>query len=59
MGAKDKRSGMKIDMDVATAFTQKAFVLNCLTLQVQGFESKTVDEIEYINLLKPFNIMEV
>lgn len=59
MGAKDKRSGMKIDMDAATAFTQKAFVLNCLTLQIQGFESKTINGIEYINLLKPYNIKEV
>lgn len=38
MGAKDKRDGWKIDMDTATPWSNRAYVLNCLTIQVFGYE---------------------
>ena len=41
---------MKIDMDTGAAFTNRAFVLNYLTMKAQGFEMKndSVKKIEVI-----------
>lgn len=56
MGAKDKRSGWKIDMDTGMVWTGRAFVLNCLTMKVYGFE---VNDNPYsINSLEPYKILE-
>lgn len=43
-------TGAKLDMDTGAAFTNKAFVLNVLTMKAQGFELKNnkVEEIEVI-----------
>lgn len=38
MGAKEKRGGMKIDMDTGAVFSDRAFVLNCLTMKTYGFQ---------------------
>jgi len=38
MGAKEKRGGMKIDMDTGAVFSDRAFVLNCLTIKTYGFQ---------------------
>lgn len=38
MGAIDKRGGWKIDMDTGAVWTNRAYVLNCLTMQVTGYE---------------------
>lgn len=47
-------TGAKIAMDVGTANTNKLYVLNCLTLEAQGFvydeKNNTVEEIEVIQL---------
>jgi len=37
----------KIDMDTGAAFTGKAYVLNCLTMQAQGFEDKEFKDDEF------------
>jgi len=37
MGGKSKRGGMKIDMDTATAYSGRIYVLNCLTGIASGF----------------------
>lgn len=39
LGAKDKRSGLKIDMDTGMTFVGRAFVLNCLTMNVTRFDA--------------------
>ena len=43
-------NGTKLDMDTGAVFTGKAYVLNVLTMQAQGFELKNgkVEEIEVI-----------
>lgn len=38
MGGKEKRGGMKIDMDTGAVFSDRAFVLNCLTMKTYGFQ---------------------
>lgn len=51
LGDWDERfTGMKIDMDTGACFTNRAYVLNCLTMQAQGFEMKndSVKKIEVI-----------
>lgn len=51
MGAKEKRSGMKIDMDTGAVFSDRAFVLNCLTMKTYGFQDYIkigVDSIKQI-----------
>ena len=58
MGARHIRGGMKIDMDVATAYSGRAFVLNCLTLEVQGFEYTIIDGNKEVKLLQSTNIKE-
>lgn len=40
MGQKDSRNGWKIDMDTGAIFTNKAYVLNILTLIVYGFKNE-------------------
>ena len=37
MQARDKRGGLKIDMDTGATWTGRAFVLNCLTMEVMCF----------------------
>ena len=37
-----KRGGWKIDMDTATAFSGRTYVLNCLTMEVTGFQDKNI-----------------
>lgn len=46
----DRYTGRKIDMDVGTAYTDRLYVLNCLTMQAQGFKvkDKEVEKIECI-----------
>ena len=43
-------TGWKLDMDTGAVFTGRAFVLNILTMQAQGFEEKndTIKKIEVI-----------
>lgn len=51
MGAKEKRGGMKIDMDTGAVFSDRAFVLNCLTMKTYGFQDYIkigVDSIKQI-----------
>lgn len=45
-------TGEKLDMDTGAVFTGKAYVLNVLTMRVQGFELKNgkIEEIEVIQL---------
>jgi hypothetical protein len=55
VGNLDERlTGAKVAMDVATANTNKLYVLNCLTLKAQGFiyneKNNRVEEIEVIQL---------
>jgi len=55
VGNLDERlTGAKIDMDVGTANTNRLYVLNCLTLEAQGFvyneKNNRVEEIEVIQL---------
>lgn len=38
MDGKDKRGGWKIDMDTGAIWSNRAYVLNCLTMQVVGYE---------------------
>ena len=37
-----KRGGWKIDMDTATAFSGRTYVINCLTMEVTGFQDKNI-----------------
>lgn len=50
----DRLTGAKIAMDVGTANSKKLYVLNCLTLEAQGFKydekNNMVEEIEVIQL---------
>ena len=58
MGAKDKRGGLKIDMDTGMTFTGRAFVLNCLTMEATGFEDPAVrnpDVPHYITTIENYN----
>lgn len=49
---KESYTGAKIDMDTGMVFTDRGFVLNILTMKVQGFEleNEIVKEIECIQL---------
>ena len=38
--SKDESSGWKLDMDTGATFTGRAYILNVLTMQAQGFEDK-------------------
>lgn len=50
MGAKDKRGGWKIDMDTATAWSDRAYILNCLTMTLTGFQyEKNTNEVKIID----------
>jgi len=42
LGAKDKRGGLKIDMDTGITFIGRAFVLNCLTMNVTRFDAPSI-----------------
>lgn len=58
MGAKDKRGGLKIDMDTGMTFTGRAFVLNCLTMKATGFEDPAIRNPgvpHYINTIETYN----
>ena len=44
-------NGTKLDMDTGAVFTGKAYVLNILTMQAQGFEIKN-DEVEEIEVIQ-------
>ena len=45
VGRIDERlTGEKIDMDTASAFSGKAYVLNCLTMRAQGFMDKDFND---------------
>jgi hypothetical protein len=51
MGGREKRGGMKIDMDTGAVFSDRAYVLDCLTLKTYGFQDyiKTgIDSIKEI-----------
>ena len=55
----ERLNGYKIDMDTATAFSGKLYVLHCLTMQAQGFYDKDFGkdenrchEIEKIEVIK-------
>ena len=52
---KTKRGGWKIDMDTAMIQSNRSFVLNCNTLQLQGFEMKN----QQIILFKPDMEIEI
>jgi hypothetical protein len=39
-------TGKKLDMDTGAAFLGRAYVLNVLTMQAQGFEDKDFDNKE-------------
>ena len=60
MGAKDKRGGLKIDMDTSAAFTGRSFVLNCNTMKVIGFENPNIrnsDLSNSINTIKEYKLI--
>lgn len=60
MGAKNKRGGIKIDMDTGIVFSGRAFVLNCLTMKVTGFEDIAVRNSgvpHYINMIGEYKII--
>ena len=38
MGGKEKRGGMKIDMDTGAIFSDRVFILDCLTMKTYGFQ---------------------
>ena len=60
MGAKDKRGGWKIDMDTGMTWSGRAFVLNCNTLEVFGFENSYIRDIRQENKileLQPYKII--
>lgn len=44
MGGKDKRGGMKIDMDTGACYTGRAFLLDCNTLEVIGFKDLNIND---------------
>ena len=48
MGAIHKRSGWKIDMDTAAVWTNRAYLLNCLTMKVYGFYDEIDKEDNHI-----------
>jgi len=55
----EQRTGMKIDMDTGACFTGIAYVLNCDTMQAQGFEDTDIEnpdirkhEIEKIDIIQ-------
>lgn len=60
LGQLDERwTGMKIDMDTGACFTGIAYVLNCNTMQAQGFEDTDIEnpdirkhEIEKIDIIQ-------
>ena len=56
MGAKHMREGWKIDMDTGATWTNRAYVLNCLTMNVYGFCYKELDD--KIIELENYNILE-
>lgn len=55
MGAKEKRGGMKIDMDTGAVFSDRAFILDCLTMKAYGFQDYIkigVDSIKNKDIIK-------
>ena len=59
MGAKDKRSGWKIDMDTGMTFTGRGYVLNCLTFKVYGFENFNIRNPEMPNYITQFEVYDI
>lgn len=53
IGEKNKRGGMKIDMDTGMIFTGRGYVLNCLTFKVQKF----IDRESYIELSDSYKLI--
>ena len=56
MYKKNKDTGWKLDMDTGAAFTGRAYVLNVLTMQAQGFFAKENEnhtyEVEKIEVIQ-------
>lgn len=48
MRAIDKRGGWKIDMDTSAAWSNRAYILNCLTMEVYGFYDEIDKEDNHI-----------
>lgn len=58
MGAKDKRGGWKIDMDTGAVWSNRAYVLNCLTMIVYGYEDIVdAEENHIISLVEKYKII--
>lgn len=57
MGAKGKRGGWKIDMDTGAVWSHRAYVLNCLTMQVTGYEEKYYNDGSVIKIIDQYKII--
>ena len=60
MGSKDKRGGLKIDMDTGMTFTGRAFILNCLTMKATGFDDPAVRNPgvpHYVTTIEEYKMM--
>lgn len=57
MGGKNKRGGWKIDMDTGAAWSHRAFVLNCLTMKVYGFEEEISKDGSIIKIIDEYKII--
>ena len=57
MGGENKRGGLKLDMDTGAVFTGRAFLLNCLTMTVYGFEKEVFENGCVIKNIDPYKII--
>ena len=57
MGAIGKRGGIKIDMDTGSIWSNRAYVLDCLTMEVYGFEDEVVAGGSIIKNIEPYKII--
>ena len=55
----DKWTGKKLNMDVGTYFNGKLYVLNCLTMKVQGFRDLNFDSDEKNHRVEQIEVIQL
>ena len=58
MGGMNKRGGWKIDMDTGAIWSNRAYVLDCLTMKVYGFEEEKMSGGSIIKNLESYKIIQ-